>query len=210
MMGTAEATINAIHEFREARVMGHRKRSRSPRQSPPPSQQPPSQQPPSAKRPKRPVFIFPSPETLPALWRDLESCQRRYEQGDHAALLEALWAWLTWCQGPPDWIVRGYHAAMMKFAKGEAPTLDAAFGVHRPPGEHEPDRRERQMLRQLIMFGVEELRQQKVPLKVAFDRIGADIRHGGGYVKDVYYESASSDMREYLQAFRVRRILPKS
>ena len=201
MWVTAEATINAIHDFREVRAVAKRKRSR------PPQQSPSSQQPPSAKRP---ILIFPSPETMPALWRELESCQRRYARGDHAALLEALWAWLTWCQGPPDWIVRGYHAAMMKFAKGEAPTLDAAFGVHRPPGEHEPDRRERQMLRQLIMFGVEELRQQKVPLKVAFDRIGADIRHGGGYVKDVYYESASSDMREYLQAFRVRRILPKS
>jgi len=193
---TAKATINAIHSFKEARVVAKRKRSRPPRQSPPP--------------PSRSILIFPSSETMPALWRELESCQRRYARGDHAALLEALWAWLTWCQGPPDWMVKGYHAAMMKFARGEALTLDAAFGIKRPSGEHSKDQHERQVLRPFIVFGVEELRQRKVPLKVAFDRVGADIGHGGGYVKDVYYESASSDMRKYLQAFRLRRILPKS
>jgi hypothetical protein len=147
---------------------------------------------------------------MPALWRELESCQRRYARGDHAALLEALWAWLTWCQGPPDWMVKGYHAALMKWFHRQVPTLDAAFGVRQPSGEHTGDRREREALRPFIMFQVEALRQRKVPLKAAFDRVGADIGHGGGYVKDVYYESASSDMRKYLRVLRVRRILPKS
>lgn len=196
MWVTAKATINAIHSFKEARVVAKRKRSRPPRQSPPP--------------PSRSILIFPSSETMPALWRELESCQRRYARGDHAALLEALWAWLTWCQGPPDWMVKGYHAALMKWFHRQVPTLDAAFGVRQPSGEHTGDRREREALRPFIMFQVEALRQRKVPLKAAFDRVGADIGHGGGYVKDVYYESASSDMRKYLRVLRVRRILPKS
>jgi hypothetical protein len=125
-------------------------------------------------------------------------------------LLEALWAWLTWCEGPPDWIVKGYHAAMMKFTRGEVLTLDAAFGIKRPLGEHADGRAERDRLRPFIMFGVEELRQQKVSIRVACDRVGADIGHGGGYVKEVYYERASAELREMLRAFRVRRVLPKT
>jgi len=201
VMGTAEATINAIHDFTEARVVAKCKRSRSPRQSPP------SQQPSSAKRP---ILIFPSAKTMPALCRELESCRRRYAQGNHVAVLEALWAWLSWCQGPPDWIVKGFLAALMKWFRGEVLTLDAAFGIKRPPGEHADVRHERDRLRPFIVFEVEALRQQKVPIRVACDRVGADIGHGGGYVKDVYYERASAEMRECLRAFRVRRVLPKT
>jgi hypothetical protein len=125
--------------------------------------------------------------------------------------MEALWAWLTWCKGPPDWLVKFYHAAMMKLARSETLTLDAAFGIkRRPPGEHSEDQHERDRLRPFIVFEVEALRQQKVSVRVACDRVGADIGHGGGYVKDVYYERASAEMRECLRAFRVRRVLPKT
>ena len=125
--------------------------------------------------------------------------------------MEALHAWLSWCQGPPDWLVKFYHAAMMKLARSEALTLDAAFGIKpRPLGEHTDDQIERNRLRPFIVFEVEALNQQKVPLRAAFDRVGADIGHGGGYVKDVYYERASDEMRECLRALRVRRVLPKT
>ena len=148
---------------------------------------------------------------MPYLNRHLEWCRRRCEQGDHVAVLDALHAWLTWCKGPPDWLVKFYHAAMMKFASGEVLTLDAAFGIKpRPLGEHTDDQIERNRLRPFIVFEVEALKQQKVPIRVACDRVGADIGHGGGYVKEVYYEPASAELREMLRAFRVRRILPKT
>jgi hypothetical protein len=126
-------------------------------------------------------------------------------------LLSALWVWLSWCKGPPNWIVNGYQAAMVKLAKDEALTLDAAFGIKwRPPGEHSKDQHERNRLRPFIVFEVEALKQQKVPLRVAFERVGADIDRGKTFVSDVYYESASAELRECLRAFRVRRIPPKS
>jgi hypothetical protein len=148
---------------------------------------------------------------MPYLNRYLAWCRRRYERGDHIAVLEALHAWLTWCHGrPPDWIVEGYHAALMKWFSREAPTLDAAFGVRRSPGEHTNDTDERDRLRPFVMFEVEALRQQKVPLRVAFDRLGADVGHGGGFVKDLYYDKASAGMLKFLRALRVRKILPKT
>ena len=182
--------------------MAKRKRSRPLRQLLP------SRQPPSVKRP---ILVSPSAKTMPYLNYHLEWCRRRCEQGDHMELLNALWAWLSWCKGPPNWIVNGYHAAMMKLVRGEALTLDAAFGIkRRPPGEHTDDQIERNRLRPFIVFEVEALKQQKVPIRAACDRVGADINHGGGYVKEVYYEPASAELREMLRAFRVRRILPKT
>jgi hypothetical protein len=111
VMGTAGATINAIH-FMEARVVGHRRRRR-----------PPSQ---------LDWFLYGHDRAAqPIICLHLEQLRRQYEHGDRKALLEALDVCCRgyWC--PPPWAMSGYVNALEAWRSYKMPTLDAAFGVVR-------------------------------------------------------------------------------
>jgi hypothetical protein len=143
---------------------------------------------------------------MPYLNHYLEGCRRRYERGDHAALLSALDAWLSWCQGPPKWIVDGFYVAWSKWLRHEALTLDAAFGLRRSHPEQHRKRHEREMLRPFIVLQVETFRRQGLPLDVRlFELVGAEINKSAGFVSKVYYDEASAGWRAIAQRMSVTR-----
>lgn len=186
--------------------MAKRKRSRS-SQQPPSSRQPPSSLPPPPSS-KPPILVLPSPEAMPRLCLQLEFYRRRHEQGDRVAMLSALDLWLSWCCGPPKWIVTAFHTAWSRWLWYEAPTLDAAFGVHRPVSKQLKKRRERETLRSYIVFHVEALRQQGMPLDVRlFNIVGVEINRSAGFVSKVYYDKASAGLRLIAQGMPVTRTL---
>jgi hypothetical protein len=139
---------------------------------------------------------------MPYLRYYLEDCRKRYVRGDRAALLEALDFWLACCIGPPAWIAHEFHAAWAEWLRGSE--LSDAFGVKQPRGQHHESQRERMRLVPRIMFQVEVLRQQGMPLDVRlFSIAGADIGKSASYVRDQYYDEANAGLRRMLERMRV-------
>jgi len=197
--------------------MAKRKRSRSSRQSP--SAEPPtlellvkrsrsSRQSSSAELPT--LMLSRSAEAGPANRALLDLCRRQYEQGDHKALLEALFVWLSTYQGPPAWIADAFCEKLLGWLECRAPTLDAAFGVKRPRGKHLKALRERQDLRGPILIRIEDLRRQNMKVDVRlFELVGAEIGRSASFVSTVYYEDASVLWRKLFRKLKIRTMSEK-
>ena len=197
--------------------MAKRKRPRSSRQRP--SVEPPvfellvkrsrsSRQSSSAELPT--LMLSRSAEAGPANRALLDSCRRQYEQGDHKALLEALFVWLSTYQGPPAWIADAVCEKLLGWLEYGAPTLDAAFGVKRPRGKHLKALRERQDLRGPILIRIEDLRRQNMKVDVRlFELVGAEIGRSASFVSTVYYEDASVLWRKLFRKLKIRTMSEK-
>src|SRR5262249_58800728 len=98
VLGTAKATINAIHS-NGARVVAKRNRSQLRRQ--PDRSQQPRRQPVPAEIKFALGRSLAGMKELPAR---MEDYRRRLEQGDTDAGLRALEEWLHSCSGPPEWL----------------------------------------------------------------------------------------------------------
>ena len=176
--------------------MAKRKRSRSSRQSS------------SAELPT--LMLSRSAEAGPANRALLDLCRRQYEQGDHKALLEALFVWLSTYQGPPAWIADAVCEKLLGWLEYGAPTLDAAFGVKRPRGKHLKALRERQDLRGPILIRIEDLRRQNMKVDVRlFELVGAEIGRSASFVSTVYYEDASVLWRKLFRKLKIRTMSEK-
>jgi hypothetical protein len=141
---------------------------------------------------------------LPDFHRVSEAYRCRYARGkNNALLLYALFDWLSSYQGPPAWIADAVCAALLKWIACEAPTLDAAFGVSRPRGQHAEKQRKRIALRFHILAQIERQRRRHVPIgRELFDLVGADVGETGSFVSTVWYDEASVAMRKILQKIR--------
>lgn len=185
--------------------MRKRKRSR-------PSRQPPEIKPPTfnllvkrsrSSKQQQPTALTLIPgrsaesEARQAVSQFLEGCRRQYEQGNHKALLDALFAWLSSYKGPPDWIADAFCEKLLDWFEYRAPALDAAFGVRRPPRKHLKTLRERNALRGEILMRIERRRAQGewIDIKL-FELVGAEVGKSGSFVSDVYYEDASKFWRD--------------
>jgi hypothetical protein len=74
----------------------------------------------------------------PSPWQTVLEMQRgMYEAGDGQALLAAAALCLTELEPAPEWVQQAFIAALQRYSRGEALTLDAAFGLTRQKkGEH--------------------------------------------------------------------------
>ena len=197
--------------------MAKRKRSRSSRQSPSAEssvlellvkRSRSSRQSSSAELPT--LMLSRSAEAGPANRALLDLCRRQYEQGDHKALLEALFVWLSTYQGPPAWIADAFCEKLLGWLECRAPTLDAAFGVKRPRGKHLKALRERQDLRGPILIRIEDLRRQNMKVDVRlFELVGAEIGRSASFVSTVYYEDASVLWRKLFRKLKIRTMSEK-
>jgi len=197
--------------------MAKRKRSRSSRQSPSAEssvlellvkRSRSSRQSSSAELPT--LMLSRSAEAGPANRALLDLCRRQYEQGDHKALLEALFVWLSTYQGPPAWIADAVCEKLLGWLEYGAPTLDAAFGVKRPRGKHLKALRERQDLRGPILIRIEDLRRQNMKVDVRlFELVGAEIGRSASFVSTVYYEDASVLWRKLFRKLKIRTMSEK-
>jgi hypothetical protein len=176
--------------------MAKRKRSRSPRQ------------PSSAESP---IFIFSRSKAAgPANRALLDLYRRQYEQGNHHALLDALFAWLSTFQGPPEWLADAVCDKLLDWFQHRAPTLDSAFDVGRPQGKHLKKLCERQELQLPILMRIEELRRQKMKVDVRlFELVGAEIGKSASFVSTVYYDEASTIWRALFRKLKIRTMFEK-
>jgi hypothetical protein len=144
-----------------------------------------------------------SAAAIPDLRRYLDSCRRRYEQGDREALLEALDAWLECCKGPPAWIADGFYAGWTKWRRYEVRSLGAAFGVRQLTEKRRKKLHAEEALRSYIMLRIEQLRRRNIAIGIdLFDQVGAEINKSGTFVSRVHYAEASAGWRKIARIVR--------
>ena len=193
MMGTAAATFNAI-QFQEARVVSNRKRAKAS---------------PQVRRHGRKHTDPPAqgyalhnrdPVSIPLAHLGLEWHRRKYQKGDHTALLDALDLWLSTFRGPPVWIADGVVTALRKWFTYEVPTLDAAFGIRRTTKEQGKARREHEAVRFRVMVRIAQLAQSSGSIDgKLFGNVGDEIGLSGSTVSRIFYDPNSAVMWELLK-----------
>jgi hypothetical protein len=189
-LATAEATVNAIHNFREARVVGNRKRSRARSQSP-------------AFVQYQLVWGW-SPKADPAIRNCLEALRVKFERGEHEALLIAIDVCMRCDCKPPYWVRGGWLAAIAKWDSHAVRTLGEAFGVPSRVSEHLDDQQKRNALRWRVVARVEQLRQQRMPVDVRlFSVIDTEIGQGAGYASKLYYDEESRGLRKIIRNLKI-------
>jgi hypothetical protein len=150
---------------------------------------------------ERPELILP-PD--PRFFRATDLLLKRYhesfDRGDKLALLEAI----DLCGRAgllPLWVGNAFAAALSAYRRYQAPTLDQAFGVERPTGEHFEKRRERERLREWILLRVYSLHyQEAAPFDMGtFARVAKEIKKSPSYVLDIFSEPESDALREPLR-----------
>jgi hypothetical protein len=128
----------------------------------------------------------------------MKGYQKRFENGEDAALLHALDVWLDCFKGPPAWIANGFFDAISKFHVGA--TLDEAFGVKRVSGKHVDQWRRREALRVPVMFEIAYLVQRGAPIDArTFARVGELVGRSPSDIARIYYEPASAAWRKLLR-----------
>jgi hypothetical protein len=134
----------------------------------------------------------------------LVELHRRYDDGDRSALLDAIDVLSGFFV--PAWVREGFHEAWTQYRQYKVATLDQAFGVARPEGQHLKKARKRELLRWQIMFRVYHLHKQGdgAPLdNELFAAVGRELRTSGGQVAKIFGEPESDELRELLRNLRI-------
>ena len=146
----------------------------------------------------------PDPRWLAAAEQALVECHKRYDQGDKSAALDAIEI-LSNVFFPP-WLREVYAAAWAARRQHSVETLDQAFGIARPKGQHRKKARTRELLRWQIMFRVYYLHKQGdgAPLdNELFAAVGREYGTSGGQVAKIFGEPESDELRELLRNLRI-------
>jgi hypothetical protein len=187
---------NAIHDFREVRVVQKHKHAKAASQVRRHGRKP-------TDPPARGYVIHsrdPVATPLARLW--LEWHRRRYQKGDHMALLDAHYLWLSTFCGPPAWLADGVVEALRKWFAHEAPTLDAAFGVRRTTKAQSKARREREEVRFRVMVRIAQLAQGGSIDGRLFAIVGDEIGRSEKTVSRIFYDPDSTVMWELVKNFK--------
>jgi hypothetical protein len=141
---------------------------------------------------------------LPVIQHRLAQLRRRYKRGDLTTLLEALDICFRGSWHPPVWAMSGFVNALHRWRAHEVPTLDAAFGITRSGGKHSKSLREHEARRAYVVARVEQLRQRGRLLdRALFSIVEEEIDQKAGYAKKLYYDAASTDLRNFLRKIRI-------
>jgi hypothetical protein len=140
----------------------------------------------------------PDPRWLRAADRESKKCRERFERGDKLAPFDAIALWSIFF---PAWAKDAFFKAWFAYRSYEAVTLDQAFGVERPKGQHIKKAREREVLRWQILFRVYDLHHRKnAPLDaVTFASVGDELGIAGSTVAKIFGEPASDELRELVR-----------
>jgi hypothetical protein len=137
--------------------------------------------------------------------KHLAVLERRFQQGDRSAVLEALDLWLETFQGPPQWIADGFFDLLSQWKLREVPTLDAAFGV-RLPTAHLSAQHRRETLRAKIMYEIARLSQQGMTRDIRlFELVGESVGMSSGYVLKVCRDKGSAVWKKMSGLKKVKR-----
>jgi hypothetical protein len=144
----------------------------------------------------------PDPRWLHGIDQLLQHYHKRYDPGDKLALFQALDIYALFF---PAWARTAFRTGWSRYRGYEAATLDDAFGVKRRKGQHLDKARERERLRELILFRVYCLYyQENAPLDgETFAKVGRELGINGSTVAQIFGEPASDALRELLRNLRV-------
>jgi hypothetical protein len=119
----------------------------------------------------------------------IENCRKRFEDGEAAALFEAIDYCARSGTAMPVWLAEAFCSRYIAWLKYQVKTLDQAFGVERK-GERIPERRERESLKLRVVIEVDKLhRQQGLPIDEAlFELVGEALEIKPGMARDIYYK----------------------
>jgi hypothetical protein len=132
----------------------------------------------------------------------VECCRKQHAGGNPLMLLIAVDACLRTGRKVPRWAAQEFSDRIENWFRAQVKTLDEAFGVQRPPGEHSAGRKKRELLRPYIVLRVLALNTfQGVPIDDGmFERVARELKVSGlkvagSYVKKVYYQRDSHALR---------------
>lgn len=164
-------------------------------------------------RPKPPPELILPPHLRSALglsfdrgWFDaadraLMWCHKRYDGGDRSALLDAIDVLSVFF---PAWVREGFAKAWAQYRQHNVKTLDQAFGIKRPKGQHLKAARAREVLRPQIVFSVYCLHAKGAPLDQGiFEQVGRELGISGGEVSRIFSEPESDGLRELVRNLQI-------
>jgi len=142
------------------------------------------------------------PDWFVATDRELIKLHERYNHGDNRAVLEAIDILSAVF---PDWLRQAYFVAWGRYRRYEVDTLDQAFGVERPKGQHIEDAQKREELRKLILFRVYFLhyRENKPIDAGTFAQVADELGVSTGLVTQIFGSAESDELREILRNLRI-------
>src|SRR5262249_35006551 len=157
---------------------------------------------------KKPELLLPPHEGwvdrdwFAAADRELVKLHERYNHGDNRAVLEAI---DILSAAFPDWLRQAYFVAWGRYCRYEVDTLDQAFGVERPKGQHIEDARKREELRKPILFRVYYLHYcENKPLDAGtFAQVADELGVSTGLVTQIFGSAESDELREILRNLRI-------
>ncbi|MDO9104816.1 MAG: hypothetical protein Q7U57_07625 [Methylovulum sp.] len=124
----------------------------------------------------------------------LEKLIARYDQGEKEALLHiinhCIWAKID----VPERFADAFGEAVFKWQKAEVPSLDKAFDVERPKGEHINARKKKLRLMRRVHLAVETLHKEGRPInKILYQEVGEQFHIGGTLAENYHKESKNTD-----------------
>jgi hypothetical protein len=133
--------------------------------------------------------------------------RQKFKKGDARALLDAVDLCIrTGRRVPPD-LATAFCDRLDRYFRDQVETLDEAFAVQRPKGQHFNERKKRAHLRPIITFNV--LQAQQIDNKPIGGELFAIVAKKLGlterYVRDRWYDPENRDWRRMLMAMQKQR-----
>jgi hypothetical protein len=131
----------------------------------------------------------------------LKCLEERVTGGDAHALLVAVDHYIRTGRRVPLVFAQPFLDRIDEWFRNQAETLDEAFKVQRPKGQHFDELKKRFGLRPSILLRVLHIqRAEKLPIgDEIFDKVGRQLGETARYVRDIWYDKESKLMRAYLR-----------
>jgi hypothetical protein len=134
-------------------------------------------------------------ETDAHLAEVLESLKQNFEEGDKAALLEAVYRCLLMKRPLPEWLRLAFLDAYEARARFEVTSWDKVFDQPLPKGT----RLRTEKMRRRVIERVWLLKREDPKTAIdggLFEKIGKDLGISGGAANGLYYDKRSLSLRE--------------
>jgi hypothetical protein len=143
----------------------------------------------------------------------MEEYRRRYADGDNLALLEAADHCHSTGRALPADLATAHCTRFGSWRRDQVRTLDEAFGVERPKGQHFDELKKRSCDRMDVLNCAMRLRQTKnLPVGgEMFMAIAEELGLTERYVRERFYDEEIGPLRQYLlKQYKVPRKRPVS
>jgi hypothetical protein len=143
----------------------------------------------------------------------LQEYRRRYSEGDNLALLLAVDHCLSTGRAVPADLATAYCGRFGVWHRDQVPTLDEAFGVERPKGQHFDNLKKRSCDRMLVLQCAMRLQATKnLPMGgEMYTAVAKELGLTERYVRARLYDKENKPLRQYLLSqYKIPRKRPVS